>query len=99
MGEIGFPRREFLHDLKWWEVKSIIRGYNLRSRNMWSATRWSTYNIMAAFAGGKALGEAGIHSPLDLIKFPWDDEFNAIMSEEEQKEFENELASYKDMQF
>lgn len=72
MGEIGFPRREFLHDLKWWEVKSIIRGYNNRKRDLWSSTRWQTYHIMCAFAGSKSLGESGINSPTDLIKFPWD---------------------------
>ena len=72
MGEIGFSRREFLHDLKWWEVKSIIRGYNNRKRDLWSSTRWQTYNLMCAFAGSKSLSESGINSPTDLIKFPWD---------------------------
>jgi hypothetical protein len=32
VGEIGVPRREFLHDLRWWEVHSIIRGYRQRDR-------------------------------------------------------------------
>ena len=72
MGEIGFPRREFLHDIRWWEVKSIIRGYNNRHRNLWSANRWQTYNLMCAFAGSKALADSGIHKPTDLIEFPWD---------------------------
>ena len=72
MGEIGFQRREFLHDLKWWEVKSIIRGYNNRKRDLWSSTRWQTYNMMCTFAGSKSLNEAGIYGPTDLIKFPWD---------------------------
>ena len=31
MGEIGFPRREFLHELRWWEILSIIRGYRKRN--------------------------------------------------------------------
>ena len=30
MGEIGIPRREFLYDLHFWEVRRIIRGYRRR---------------------------------------------------------------------
>ena len=30
MGEIGIPRREFLYDLRFWEVRRIIRGYRRR---------------------------------------------------------------------
>ena len=32
MGEIGIPRREFLYDLRFWEVRRIIRGYRRRDR-------------------------------------------------------------------
>lgn len=30
MGEIGIPRRDFLYDLRYWEVLRIIRGYRRR---------------------------------------------------------------------
>lgn len=30
MGEIGIPRREFLFDIQFWEVRRIIRGYRRR---------------------------------------------------------------------
>ena len=30
MGEIGITRREFLYDLRFWEVRRIIRGYRRR---------------------------------------------------------------------
>ena len=30
MGEIGIPRREFLYDIRLWEVRRIIRGYRRR---------------------------------------------------------------------
>ena len=30
MGEIGIPRREFLYDIRIWEVRRIIRGYRRR---------------------------------------------------------------------
>lgn len=32
MGEIGVSRREFLYDLRFWEVDAIIRGYRRRNR-------------------------------------------------------------------
>ena len=30
MGEIGIPRHEFLYDIRFWEVRRIIRGYRQR---------------------------------------------------------------------
>ena len=67
MGEIGFPRREFLHDLRWWEVQSIIRGYNNRHHANWEQARLVAYN--ARFCMGSK-------DPLPLlsewIKFPWE---------------------------
>jgi len=30
VGEIGIPRREFLYDIRFWEVRRIIRGYRQR---------------------------------------------------------------------
>lgn len=32
MGEIGIQRREFLYDLRFWEVRRIVRGYRKRNR-------------------------------------------------------------------
>ena len=32
MGEIGIQRREFLYDLRFWEVRRIVRGYRNRDR-------------------------------------------------------------------
>ena len=32
VGEIGIPRHEFLYDLRFWEVRRIIRGYRQRDR-------------------------------------------------------------------
>ena len=32
VGEIGIPRREFLYDLRFWEVRRIIRGYRRRDK-------------------------------------------------------------------
>ena len=32
MGEIGVSRREFLYELRFWEVDCIIKGYRRRNR-------------------------------------------------------------------
>ena len=32
MGEIGIPRREFLYDIQFWEVRRIVLGYRRRDR-------------------------------------------------------------------
>ena len=32
VGEIGIPRHVFYYELRWWEVKAIIRGYRRRNR-------------------------------------------------------------------
>ena len=91
MGEIGYNRHEFFHELKWWEIRCIIRGYNRRHRDLWSSNRWQTYNLMQAFCGGKALNEAGIHKPTDLIKFPWDSAPVANITEDEALELQAEI--------
>lgn len=72
MGEIGISPDRFRYGLRWWEILCIIRGYNRRHRDLWSSTRWQTYNIMASFVGGDKLSEKGINSPKDLLKLPWD---------------------------
>lgn len=72
VGEIGRTSVELKYDLKWWEIRSIIRGYNRRHRDLWSATRWQTYNLMAAQVGGKELAKNGINSATDLLPLPWD---------------------------
>lgn len=91
VGEIGIPRDTFLYDLKWWEVKCIIRGYNRRHRDLWSSARWSTYSMMRAFAGDDKLAEAGIHGPGDILKLPWDKTPLPPISQEEKEELQAEM--------
>ena len=90
MGEIGITPADFKR-LRWWEIRSIIRGYNRRHRDLWSSTRWQTYNLMQAFCGGKALNEAGIYKPTDLIKFPWDTTPVAPLSQSEVEDMQAEI--------
>lgn len=69
MGEIGFSRHEFLHELVWWEVKSIIRGYNARHHAGWEQARLVAYN--AHFCMGSKETPPTVN---EWIKFPWERE-------------------------
>ena len=89
MGEIGFPRREFLHDLKWWEVRSIIRGYNRRHRNLWSSTRWQTYWLVKC----SMADTSKITSPTDIMQFPWEKVKDNLPSQEEIDQMQAEMAA------
>ena len=72
VGEIGIPRREYLYELDYLDMVQIERGYERRHRHAWSIGRWETFHLMAAFCGTEALSKSNIHTPTDLIKFPWD---------------------------
>lgn len=64
---------------------------------MWSAMRWQTFNLMAAYAGSKSLAESGIHNPTDLLPFPWEKGPTQPMSDEEIKEMQEEMKMFQDM--
>lgn len=72
MGEVGYNRNEFLHELRWWEIKAIIDGYRKRERTYLLMTRWSTYMIMST--GMADLRKAGITSAQDLMEFSWEND-------------------------
>ena len=53
MGEIGIPRHEFLYDLRFWEVRRIIRGYRNRDRLKHQLIAECTYAAMFAMRDPK----------------------------------------------
>lgn len=69
MGEIGWDRSEFLHELRLWEIKAIIKGYRARTREMWMASRLNAFFIMSSMCD---LKKSGIRRDTDLIEFPWE---------------------------
>lgn len=80
VGEIGFDRDQFLHLLKWWEIRAIIDGYHKRERTYCVLTRWSTFMIMCT--GMADLKKAGIHHAEDLMTFPWEKNKNMPTAED-----------------
>ena len=92
MGEIGFPRREFLRDLRWWEIKSIIRGYNARHHHGWEQARLVAYN--ARFCIGS---KDPIPRVTEWIKFPWEQETVMPITEDEREELVAEMNAWNEM--
>lgn len=86
VGEIGIDRKEFLYDLKLWEIRAIIRGYRKREHSLWHIARWQTFWIM--HNGMLDMKKAGLHSERDLCTFPWEKEKEVITMTDE--EIENE---------
>lgn len=88
MGEIGRSHREFLYEFTAWQLRLVIRGYHRRSRDMWSAIRWQTYNLMCVSMAD--IKKVGIYRPTDLLKFPWeDDTITASGNQPTDEEIEN----------
>ena len=56
MGEIGIPRREFLYDIRFWEVRRIIRGYRQRDRLKHQLMAECVYAAMYAMRDPKGKG-------------------------------------------
>ena len=52
-----------------------------------------TYNIMQAQCGSKALNEAGIYKPTDLIKFPWEQEPRTKVTPDDVAQLQAEMAA------
>ena len=71
MGEIGLPLNDYLYRLSYADLLLISRGYENRKRDLWSATRWQTYNLMLVSMAD--IKKAGINSPKDLMQLPWDE--------------------------
>lgn len=94
MGEIGIAPDVFKERLIWWEVLSIIRGYNRRHRDLWSVGRWHAYHVMVAQAGSEAMQKAGLYGPTDLIHFPWDVKM-APVTQDVVAEMQAELAAFQ----
>ena len=99
MGEIGYNRQEYLYDLTYCDIICIERGYYKRYRNLWSSQRWQTFNIMGCWSDLKS---AGIHRPIDLLRFPWekvsaedtDESEDGIPSMEQAEEMRRQMREY-----
>ena len=86
MGEIGITPGTFRYGLKWWEIKSIIRGYNARHHHGWEQARLIAYN--AHYCMGS---KDPIPTVTEWIKFPWEKEHVTPVSQEDIDELQAEM--------
>lgn len=86
MGEIGISRHEFYYELKWWEVRSIIRGYNARHHHGWEQARLVAYN--ARFCMGS---KDPLPTVTEWLKFPWEQKAVTPVSQEVVDELQAEM--------
>ena len=84
MGEIGIPRHEFLYDLKFWEVRRIIRGYRKRGKIFMQLLAENVY--ASTFAMRSAEGKKVEDMFPGIFDDDDDDEIKPQMTEEEKQE-------------
>lgn len=90
VGEIGIDRNTFFNDLRWWEVKAIIRGYNARHHAGWEQARLVAYN--AHYCMGS---KNPIPVVTEWIKFPWEKKAveSSPLSDEDRNDLQAEMAA------
>ena len=91
MGEIGIPRREFLYDLRFWEVRRIVRGYRNRDRLKHQLMAECAYAAMFAMRDPKGKTVRDIFPAL----FQDDDDHSDDLTEEERKELQDLMNNVK----
>lgn len=69
---------EFLHELRLWEIRSIIRGYHKRQRPMWRAARF------VAWSGAKSFGSTKANSAEDFVQFAFEKNGAAALPTDEE---------------
>ena len=90
MGEIGIPRHEFLYDLRFWEVRRIIRGYRQRDRLKHQLIAECTYAAMFAMRDPKGKTVEDLFPML----FEEDDYELPEISDEEVSDLQADIAAY-----
>lgn len=90
MGEIGIPRRDFLYDLRFWEVRRIIRGYRRRD--------WLKHQMMAecVYAATYAMRDPQGKRVEDIFPmlFENDDEDDEMITEEDVAELQADIKAF-----
>jgi hypothetical protein len=90
VGEIGIPRREFLYDLSFWEVRRIIRGYRNRDSLKHQLIAECTYAAMFAMRDPKG------KTVEDLFPMLFEEEDYELpdISDEEVSDLQADIAAY-----
>ena len=70
VGEYGISRHEFLYEMRFWEVRRVIRGYRRRNILHYQLQR------INAWASMFCMGNPHHKEPADIVKLYFDDELD-----------------------
>lgn len=90
VGEIGISRREFLYEIKAWEARRIIKGYQRRNILHYQLQR------MQVWASMFCMGNPEKKSPTDIFHLYFDDfdkESDQPISDDEIREMQDMMAA------
>ena len=93
VGEIGIPRHEFLYELTWWEINSIIRGYRKRNRLTHQLLAEIVYTTTYTMRDPQGKTVANMFPA--LFKEDDENEYPDPITPEEQQEMEQMLHDFK----
>ena len=85
VGEIGIDRREFLYELKLWEIIRITRGYFRRYHPGWEQARLIAYNA------AHCMGAKNPPTITQWLKFPWERDHAEEISDDEVNEIRKQI--------
>lgn len=87
---MGFNRKEFLHELKWWEVNSIIRGYRRRNILQYQLQRMNVWASMFCMGNPEKV------KPTDLFPLYFDEyeKDSTTMTEDEQDYYQRLMEAH-----
>ena len=90
VGEIGIPRREFLYEIRGWEARRILKGYQRRHILMYQLQR------MQVWASMFCMGNPEKKTPSDILHLYFDDfdkESDKPISDDEIRQMQEEMAA------
>ena len=85
VGEIGIDRRDFLYELKLWEIILITRGYFRRYHPGWEQARLIAYNA------AHCMGAKNPPTITQWLKFPWERDHAEEISDDEVNEIRKQI--------
>ena len=95
MGEIGIQRREFLYDLRFWEVRRIVRGYRKRDRLKHQLMAECAYAAMFAMRDPKG---KTVRDIFPMLFENDDEEMEPTLTDEECAELQADMDAFNAMQ-
>ena len=92
---MGFDRKEFLYELRWWEIRSIIRGYSRRHILQYQLQRITAYSAFYSMRENKEQKTPSDWMPLYFDKY--DESESSSITQEDLEEADEMQAMLDDI--